>query len=93
MRLTHLPTKTVVYATEERSQHKNREVAWGRLKAKLEERARDSHHEAVNSDRASHFEAHRDWSWTEWRDEVKRPDGSKFSMKSALSGRLDKVLS
>jgi peptide chain release factor 2 len=35
IRLTHLPTNTVVYCQMERSQHKNRAMAWKMLRAKL----------------------------------------------------------
>ncbi len=40
VRLVHLPTGIRVVAREERSQHRNREVALRRLREKLEERAR-----------------------------------------------------
>ena len=35
IRLTHLPTNTVVYCQNERSQHKNRALAWKMLRARL----------------------------------------------------------
>jgi protein subunit release factor A len=40
VRLTHLPTGISVTARESRSQHRNRKMALGRLRAALEERAR-----------------------------------------------------
>jgi peptide chain release factor 2 len=35
VRLTHIPTNTVVYCQMERSQHKNRAMAWKMLRAKM----------------------------------------------------------
>lgn len=41
VRLTHRPTGTMVTATERRSQHANREAAFERLAARLEEMQRE----------------------------------------------------
>ena len=40
VRLTHIPTGITVTARESRSQHRNRQIALGRLRAALEERSR-----------------------------------------------------
>jgi protein subunit release factor A len=73
VRMTHLPTGTVVTATEDRSQHKNRAVARKRLQAKLHTPAVDNY--TVNDVR---------WEWCDWRDEVVLPTGRKMSMSRVL---------
>jgi protein subunit release factor A len=40
VRLTHIPTGITVTARDSRSQHRNRQIALGRLRSALEERAR-----------------------------------------------------
>ena len=94
IRLTHVPTGTVVTATEERSQHENRAVAWRRLIATLEGRAADAVAEEANRQRAASFDPRggRLWAWCGWRDEVRSPTGRTASMKRALSGRLGPIV-
>ncbi|WP_412903596.1 peptide chain release factor-like protein [Aeromicrobium sp. 179-A 4D2 NHS] len=92
VRLTHVPTGTVVTATEERSQHQNREVAWRRLRERLEDTAAAAGAEQVNGTRQAVFDEGRSWLWCGWRDEVKNPAGRTTSMRRALAGRLSPVL-
>lgn len=92
VRLTHFPSGTVVTATEERSQHQNRAVAWQRLTRLLSEQATLSAHEATNEVRRTALGEGRAWTWTGWRDEVKGPEGRKTSMGRALAGRLGPLL-
>jgi len=93
VRLTHAPTGTVVTATEERSQHANREVAWRRLHEALDQQHRSDSHDLVNGQRRATFDdSFRSWVWCGWRDEVKRPDGTTSSMRRALAGRLTPLL-
>lgn len=92
VRLTHMPTGTVVTATEERSQHQNREVAWERLEAKLGAVAERDAARAVNRVRRKHLDEFRSWTWCGWRDEVKGPSGRRGSMRRVLSGKLDPIL-
>lgn len=91
VRLVHIPTGTVAIAADERSQWKNRQLAWGRLEEKLKAETLASSHAKVNDERSDYFGKGRSWSWTEWRDEVKSPSGRKYSMKKLLSGRFDRV--
>lgn len=92
VRLTHVPSGVVVTATEERSQHQNRTVAWARLEAVLSTQAHREAAEVVNGQRQVAFEDHRSWTWTGWRDEVRGPGGQRTSMRRALAGRLDPLL-
>lgn len=92
VRLTHIPTGTVVTATEERSQHQNRAVAWDRLYLTLAARDETASRAGINATRRDTFDQGRSWTWTSWRDEVKSPDGRRASMGKALSGRWGRLL-
>lgn len=92
VRLGHLPTGVVVTATEERSQHQNRQVAWTRLEAALADLAQTAQHDNTNGQRRETLSDHRSFTWTGWRDEVRGPGGVKASMRRALAGRLGPLL-
>jgi peptide chain release factor 1 len=47
IRLTHLPTNTVVSMQDSRSQHKNREKAWQLLRSKLAQARREAREEEI----------------------------------------------
>lgn len=93
VRMTHLPSGIVVTATEERSQHQNRDVAKQRLLAELTSRSKGAAHDQVNAVRGGFLGEFRTWTWTGWRDEVKGPGGVRGSMTKTLSGKLDPLLS
>lgn len=92
VRLTHLPTGKQVVADRERSQAQNRKVAWQRLEESLVLEVEADSLLSTNVDRQAHFTSDREWVWTEWRDQVKGPNGEKGSYKSLLKGRLGKIL-
>lgn len=92
VRLTHRPTGIVVTATEDRSQHVNREVAWARLEARLSGIASATAHDQTNRQRQETLGEFRSWTWCGWRDEVKGPGGVRGSMSRVLSGRLQSIL-
>lgn len=73
VRMVHIPTGTMVTATEQRSQHQNREVARRRLEEKL-------HQPSVDTYTSGGVR----WDWCDWRDEVVLPDGRKKSMSRVL---------
>lgn len=73
VRLTHKPTGIVVTASEQRSQHQNRAVAWERLRSKLSSQSIDTY--TLDDVR---------WDWCDWRDEVVLPDGRRKQMSRVL---------
>lgn len=91
VRLTHLPTSTVVTATEDRSQHVNRKVAWERLQQALDADEVMRLARTLKIEKSSQFNGQRTWTWCTWRDEVSS-DGVSMSMKRALRGGLGTLL-
>ncbi len=59
VRITHLPTKTVVQCQNERSQHKNKEMAMKQLKARLFELQQ----EKLRSEKEKHYDEKGDIAW------------------------------
>ncbi len=59
VRLTHVPTNTVVQCQSQRSQHKNRDQAWKMLKAKLYE----LEHQKRNADKQQLEDSKSDIGW------------------------------
>lgn len=91
VRIIHLPTGIMVTATEDRSQHTNRQVAYKRIEEKLSLINDSDQHEKMNQQReVSKNEV--SFVWTEWRDQVKNNYGSKTSMLKALKGKLSPLL-
>jgi ribosome-associated protein len=92
VRLRHLPTGVVVTATEDRSQYRNREVAWRRLADAVEAEHRRNVLASANIQRAGQFGSAQSWTWCGWRDEVTSPSGQRASMRRALSGELVRLV-
>ncbi len=53
VRFTHIPTGIVAESTDSRSQHKNRDIAMGRLIAKIEESRVTQHNDGIAAQRKS----------------------------------------
>lgn len=92
IRIVHLPTGLMVTATEERSQHQNKQVALKRMQEALSARLSAEYHESRNLARTQQMRPQIAFCWTDWRDEVKSSTGRKMSMKKALKGDMSRLL-
>ena len=92
IRLTHVPSGIVVTATEQRTKGQNLAVAWRRLQESFDKQSEALVHSHTNSIRQQSFDADRRYTWTDWRNEVKLPSGSKANMSKVLSGKLELIL-
>jgi protein subunit release factor A len=88
VRLRHVPTGIEATATQDRSQHRNRIVAWQRLTAAIATEQRATAMESADAVRAGQFGAARSWTWCGWRDQVTSPSGQHGSMRRAMAGDL-----
>lgn len=90
VRLIH-PSGLVVTASEDRSQWRNRQVAWDRLRAALAAAEGETARAAQQAERAQQAgtgeRREATWTWCGWRDEVTSPAG-RGRMSRALRGRL-----
>jgi len=68
-----MPTGTIVTATEQRSQHQNKAMAWKRLEQRLQP-----------VDTRQVIDTNVQWNWCDWRDEVKLPNGKTKRMRAVL---------
>lgn len=102
VRLTHIPTNTVVSMQDSRSQHKNREKAWLFLHAKLAQARREAREEEVSRLRAdvvgiakmgSNYKI-RTYNWSQQRVTDHRSGITLNQLDDVLEGgeSLDKVM-
>ena len=92
VRLTHLPTGITAVSADERSQHRNREIAWKRLRERVLEAENSSARSRAEAERLAQFTLENAWTWTAYADEVRAPGGARYSMKRALRGELTRLL-
>lgn len=92
VRMRHLPTGIEVTATEDRSQHRNRQVARQRLVKAVAGRRGATNAEMASTARANQFGSARSWTWCGWRDQVTGPSGRTGSMRRALAGDLGRLI-
>ncbi|RDL37561.1 uncharacterized protein BP5553_04994 [Venustampulla echinocandica] len=102
IRLTHIPTNTVVSMQDSRSQHKNREKAWQLLRSKLAQAKREAREEEVTKLRrgvigvAKMGREHkvRTYNWGQQRVTDHRSGLSIHNLDDVMDGgdELDKVI-
>lgn len=97
VRITHLPTGTVVYCQEERSQHKNKEKAMRLLCAKIAEELRRKAEQEIASLRLSQVgsgdrsERIRTYNFPQNRVTDHRTDVTLYKLNLVMDGDLDEL--
>ncbi|MCX6991485.1 MAG: PCRF domain-containing protein [Chlamydiae bacterium] len=98
VRITHLPTGTVVYCQEERSQHKNKDKAMRLLSAKIVEEKRRKAELEVSSLRSSQVgsgdrsERIRTYNFPQNRVTDHRIDLTLYKLDHVMDGALDEIV-
>ena len=99
VRITHLPTGTVTYCQDERSQHKNKDKAMRLLKAKLVEAQRQKKHDEEASVRAAQVgsgdrsERIRTYNFPQNRLTDHRINLTLYNLDRVMGGDLENVTS
>lgn len=100
VRFTHLPTGAVAESTESRSQHKNREIAMGRLVQQIQEAQIQKEASALASARKSivgsgdRSEKIRTYNWPQNRvtDHRLEGDNKNFNLDKVIEGDLEGLI-
>jgi len=100
VRFTHLPTGAVAESTESRSQHKNREIAMGRLVQQIREAQLQKEASALASARRSlvgsgdRSEKIRTYNWPQNRVTDHRLDGDykNFNLDKVIAGDIEPII-
>ena len=100
VRFTHIPTGTVAESTESRSQHKNRDIAMGRLLLQIKDAQIQQHQSSIASARRSlvgsgdRSEKIRTYNWPQNRvtDHRLEGDNKNFNLDKILEGNLDDLI-
>jgi peptide chain release factor 1 len=102
VRLTHLPTNTVVSMQDSRSQHKNRASAWRLLRSKLAQARREAREEEVvklrrsviGVSRMGRGDKVRTYNWGQQRVTDHRSGMSVHNLNDVMGGgeELDKII-
>ena len=98
IRVTHIPTGTVVECQDERSQFKNKDKALKILRSRLLDAAQREHDEAIASDRKSQVgtgdrsERIRTYNYPQGRVTDRRIGLTLYKLEQILNGDLDEVV-
>ena len=100
VRFTHLPTGVVAESTESRSQHKNSEIAMGRLIQQIQEQQQTQHQSAMASQRRSlvgsgdRSEKIRTYNWPQNRVTDHRLEGDvkNFNLDKVIEGAIGGII-
>lgn len=98
IRITHIPTKTVVECQDERSQHKNKEKAMKILRSKIYEVKMKEQQDKIASDRKSQVgtgdrsERIRTYNYPQGRITDHRINLTLYKLEDFLNGNIDQVI-
>ncbi len=100
VRFTHLPTGAVAESTESRSQHKNRDIAMGRLVQQIKDAQVQQHNSSISSARRSlvgsgdRSEKIRTYNWPQNRvtDHRLEGDNKNFNLDKVIEGGLEELI-
>lgn len=98
VRFTHIPTGIVSESTESRSQHKNREIAMGRLISKIQEAQIQQHNEGIAAQRKSivgtgdRSEKIRTYNFPQNRLTDHRIGLTMYNLSEIMEGDLDEII-
>ena len=98
VRFTHLPTGIVAESTDSRSQHKNREIAMGRLIQKIKDVQIETYEKTVASERRSlvgtgdRSDKIRTYNFPQNRMTDHRINYTSYNLVGLINGQLDDVI-
>ncbi len=98
IRITHLPTGTVVECQDERSQHKNKDRAMKILRSKILEAEREKQHDAIAGERKAQVgtgdrsERIRTYNYPQGRVSDHRINLTLYRIEAILNGDLDEII-
>ncbi len=98
IRITHLPTGTVVECQDERSQHKNKDRAMKILRSKILEAEREKQHDAIAGERRAQVgtgdrsERIRTYNYPQGRVSDHRINLTLYKIDAILNGDIDEIV-